>query len=394
MGGFTTAPTLEGVNAGSLFGIGVQAKASGSSAWGLSAEASGATGRAVFARATGTTGSSYAVYAENRSASGVGVYVHAAATSGSPTGVHVLHDAAFGQAIRVETTATGGSAGGLHMHIRGTGATGAYVRADGIASNGVRVDCSGAQSTGLAATAADFGVVGNASTSVGAGVQGATTDAAGTGVKGVAVTTTGTAVGVVGESQSPSGYGVFSRGRFGATGSKGFVQPHPEDPTKQIFFVCLEGNENGTYFRGTTRLKNGRVEIAIPDSWRMATGSEGITVQLTPLGKAQLWVEERSRERIVVRGEPDVAFDYFVNGVRRGFSDFQSIEQNRAFVPGERGRPFATGCPPGLRRILVENGILNPDGTPNEATAARLGWTLRDVPRPADTTPGGKDGTP
>ncbi len=35
------------------------------------------------------------------------------------------------------------------------------------------------------------------------------------------------------------------------------------------------------------------------------------------------------------------------------------------------------------RQNLVENGILNPDFTPNEATAAMMGWTLRD-PEPED----------
>jgi hypothetical protein len=29
-------------------------------------------------------------------------------------------------------------------------------------------------------------------------------------------------------------------------GSKAFVQPHPTDPSKQITFFCLEGNESGT----------------------------------------------------------------------------------------------------------------------------------------------------
>jgi hypothetical protein len=43
--------------------------------------------------------------------------------------------------------------------------------------------------------------------------------------------------------------------------------------------------------------------------------------------------------------------------------------------------PFGTQFPEGLRRILVENGTLNADFTPNEATAARLGWELAD-PRP------------
>jgi hypothetical protein len=32
-----------------------------------------------------------------------------------------------------------------------------------------------------------------------------------------------------------------------------------------------------------------------------------------------------------------------------------------------------------LRDVLVRNGILNPDYTPNEETAARLGWRLLDA---------------
>jgi hypothetical protein len=50
-------------------------------------------------------------------------------------------------------------------------------------------------------------------------------------------------------------------------GTKSFVQPHPTDASKQILFYCLEGNENGTYFRGTTRLVGGRAEIPIPEEW-------------------------------------------------------------------------------------------------------------------------------
>ncbi len=33
----------------------------------------------------------------------------------------------------------------------------------------------------------------------------------------------------------------------------------------------------------------------------------------------------------------------------------------------------------GLRQVLVENGILNPDFTPNESTAAAMGWELREA---------------
>ena len=48
-----------------------------------------------------------------------------------------------------------------------------------------------------------------------------------------------------------------------------------------------------------------------------------------------------------------------------------------------RGVPFGTQYPNDLRDILVENGTLNADYTPNERTAQRMGWELKepeDVP--------------
>ena len=91
-----------------------------------------------------------------------------------------------------------------------------------------------------------------------------------------------------------------------------------------------------------------------------------------------LWYESKDLDRIVVRGETDVEFDYFVNGVRRGFADLELIRENHAYVPKTRGVPYGTQYREGHRRILIENGILNPDFTPSEETAARMGWTLKN----------------
>jgi hypothetical protein len=44
-----------------------------------------------------------------------------------------------------------------------------------------------------------------------------------------------------------------------------------------------------------------------------------------------------------------------------------------------RGVPYGTQYPQELRDILVGNGTLNADYTPNESTAARLGWRLVDA---------------
>ncbi len=119
-------------------------------------------------------------------------------------------------------------------------------------------------------------------------------------------------------------------GDFVASGTKSFVQPHPFDATKEIRFVCLEGNEAGTYFRGRAQLVNGVVEIVVPEDFALVSEVEGMTVQLTARGPgADLWVAESGLDRIVVRGERDVEFDYFVNGVRSGYAGFETI-RNRA----------------------------------------------------------------
>ncbi len=72
-----------------------------------------------------------------------------------------------------------------------------------------------------------------------------------------------------------------------------------------------------------------------------------------------------------------------MNGVRRGLTKYEPYETNHGFKPDIKGVPFGSQFPKELRDILVENGTLNPDYTPNEATAARIGWQLReqtDVP--------------
>ena len=79
---------------------------------------------------------------------------------------------------------------------------------------------------------------------------------------------------------------MFSAGNLGATGVKPFIQPHPTDPDRTIQFICLEGNEAGTYFRGQAALAKGRAEVAIPEEWQLVTEADGITVQVTAIGRS------------------------------------------------------------------------------------------------------------
>ena len=43
------------------------------------------------------------------------------------------------------------------------------------------------------------------------------------------------------------------------SGVKNLVEPPPTDPSKELRFVCLEGNEAGTYFRGQAQWIDGHV---------------------------------------------------------------------------------------------------------------------------------------
>jgi hypothetical protein len=128
-----------------------------------------------------------------------------------------------------------------------------------------------------------------------------------------------------------------------ASGTKSFVEPHPLDPTQEIRFVCLEGNEAGTYFRGSARLAGGACSIAVPEAFALVTEPAALTVQLTPLGPgADLWVARKDLRSIEVRGAGDVEFDYLVNGVRRGYAGFAAIRARAPGVSRAATRPAGT----------------------------------------------------
>jgi hypothetical protein len=117
------------------------------------------------------------------------------------------------------------------------------------------------------------------------------------------------------------------------TGTKAFVHPQPDDPTKEIVYVALEGGEAGTYLRGSGRLTHGRAVVRLPEHFGLVSGDEGLTVQLTGRGEwLQLYVERLSASELVVReaAEKSGSFDYLIQGVRRGYEGHAVIRDRRA----------------------------------------------------------------
>ena len=117
---------------------------------------------------------------------------------------------------------------------------------------------------------------------------------------------------------------LFVKGDLSVEGAKRFTVPDADGGA--IDFAALEGPEVGTYFRGTATTAGGEAVIELPEHFVQVTEAEGLTVQLTPLAAwSRLYVAEKTRERLVVRDAAggDAAFDYLIQGVRRGYGDFQ-----------------------------------------------------------------------
>lgn len=294
----------------------------------------GASG--VIGRAGSATGTVYGVQgtAVSTTNGAAGVYGHATGQTGQTYGVYGESD-----------SVTYGSAGVFAL-----AGTPSY-------PNGVWTGISAV----LANSTSGWGVLGKATS--GRGVQGARVDA-----------TTGNSAGSTGVLGYAGSYGVYSFNDLGVVGTKSFVEPHPTDPARQIVFVAMEGPEAGTYFRGRGRFIGKSAVIAVPEEFRLVTEEEGLTVQITPIGRiAGFAVVSMGLDRIVAESTQDVEFSYLVQGVRKNYKGHEPIQKNTLFVPmGFDAR--MESYPAHIQQRLVDLGIYNADGTVNLATSERMGW--------------------
>jgi hypothetical protein len=268
----------------------------------------------------------------------------------------------------------------------GTGNTGMLGEADG--TTGVTYGVEGLNFSNASGAAGVYGVIGNPAFSstvlnitagvtgiggptgggVQAGVMGAGTSR---GVTGYQCNPGCGSGGIVGASATA---GLHSFGDITAGGTKSFVEPHPSDASRQIVYIALEGGEAGTYFRGRGRFVRGQAVISVPEDFRLVTESEGLTVQITPMGRmAQVGVVNADLNSISAESSRDVEFSYLVHGFRRGFTDRQPIQDNTIFVPSSPNA-IMDKWPEKIQKTLIDVGIYNPDGTVNMKTAEQMGW--------------------
>ncbi len=205
------------------------------------------------------------------------------------------------------------------------------------------------------------------------GVIGETTNVGGSAVRGY---NSGTlAQGILGYA---AGSGVHSLQNVTKVGAATFVEPDPRDASKQITYAALEGPEVGTYFRGRGKFERGQATVDVPEYFRIVTESEGLSIQVTPIGDmATVAVARIDLDQIVIRGSRNVEFFYTVSGVRRGYKDFNPIGENVLFVPEGAEVKMPRGMPAHVEKRLLDLGIYKADHSPNMETAERLGWAQK-----------------
>lgn len=127
-------------------------------------------------------------------------------------------------------------------------------------------------------------------------------------------------------------------GNLVATGAKPFVQNHPDRADLSVVYAALEGDEVGTYTRGTARLDGSEASVLLGETFAWVTNPDiGLTAQITPRGPGQLYVESLTTNELVVRaaeGSPeDMTFDYVVFGLRIGYERFPTVQERLLEAP-------------------------------------------------------------
>jgi hypothetical protein len=287
------------------------------------------SGRGVYGWASATSGTNYGVFGQSDSPSGTGVYGLHAATSGTAPAVHGRTESTSNGAVgvlgEVASTSPGANSAAVRGINRGTGANGIGVwgSQDG---GGFGVLGNSVSGTGVYGdTTSGYGVFGVALATSGGtfGVYGQSNSTSGFGVYGAAVPFSGTNYGVFGATNSASdGYGVFSYGRFTASGTKAFQIDHPLYPeTHFLNHFCTEAPEPlNAYSGNVTTDANGYATITLPPYFESI--NRDFRYQLTVIDNSDDFVlakvvrEIQNNQFVIRTSKPYVKVSWEVKAIR------------------------------------------------------------------------------
>ena len=126
------------------------------------------------------------------------------------------------------------------------------------------------------------------------------------------------AQGRVGINQASPSYDLEVTGSFAAT-TKSFVIDHPTKENHKLRYACLEGPENSVYVRG----RSSDPVIELPDYWVGLVHDDSITVNVTPIGNKNVWVESINNNSVTIGSDDSTEYFYTVFAERK---DVEKLE--------------------------------------------------------------------
>ncbi|MFO0838573.1 MAG: hypothetical protein U1D55_08580 [Phycisphaerae bacterium] len=296
-------------------------------------------GNAICGYSTPTSGTNFAIYGTTASTAGNGVYGEAIAGTGTATGVTGISYATSGMGVFGRSGAFTGPAYGGFFDTFSSSGTAVYGLANSLSGTtygGYFAAFSpagyGLYAYNTASTGTAPGVYGRSDSAVGIGVSGysplstgvvgVSDGSGGIGVYGGANAGASVNYGIYGSTSSfVSGYGVYSNGRFGASGTKSFRIDHPIDPAnKYLNHYCAEGPEPLNVYSGAvTTDKDGEAWVELPSYYAEINRDPRYT--LTVLDEADFALARVARKiqdnRFLIKtSRPNVEVSWEVKGVR------------------------------------------------------------------------------
>lgn len=274
--------------------------------------------RAINAVNNTASGTVYGLWAQVLSPSGRGAIGFSNAVTGTGAGFYGQSNSTDGRGVVGLGNATTGPNNGVLGQTNSTGGRGVY----GLATT---------------TTGQTYGVFGQSNSSTGTGVAGTTTSgtpgANTIGVSGIANSdnavgvygrgngsTTGIVYGVVGVTSTVGGFGVFSNGATGASGSKSFMIDHPADPAnKFLVHYSVESPEPYLVYRGTALLDgSGSAVVELPEYFGQI--NKDPQYQLTAVGAPapmlHIASEIANNEFVIAGGMPGMKVSWTVTATR------------------------------------------------------------------------------
>ncbi|MDD4218295.1 MAG: hypothetical protein PHZ24_13290, partial [Bacteroidales bacterium] len=125
-------------------------------------------------------------------------------------------------------------------------------------------------------------------------------------------------IGVFGKTTS-GGFGVYSDGELGSSGTKSFVIDHPSDPeNKMLKHYCMESPEVLNLYRGNIVLdQNGEAIVSLPEYFESI--NTNFSYNLTPIGAAvNLYIKEKinNGQFKIAGGNPNMEVSWTVYAER------------------------------------------------------------------------------